>query len=252
MGCGKVVGRFRFRIAVTSTVDIWEPISQPAVIVGGHAIDYALTISRVSGNVSAIPATALMAAREDTIASLEPASGTRATKQGTTHHVTDLTTVTDKFLALPGVVARLAAAGQPGYVAGSLSVVLQACGAMVGTRQIEVSPSQSTAQPQFFPIGRVPAAGADKLRAAIVINGAKDLEHRFHARPVIDPEAPGPWSPIGVWTPVADGNSAVCTPDVAVGTLDAHHLEVALAVRATGGATSPAGFLRVAAGLSYH
>jgi hypothetical protein len=60
MGCGKVVGRFRFRIAVTSTVDIWEPISQPAVIVGGHAIDYALTISRVSGNVSAIPATALM------------------------------------------------------------------------------------------------------------------------------------------------------------------------------------------------
>ena len=252
MACGRVVGRFRFRVAVTSTVDMWEPIGQPLVIVGGHALDYALTISRVEGKVSAIPATALMVAREDTISSLEPATGSRATKQGTTHHVTDLAAVTDKFLALAGVVAKLTNAGQPGYVAGSLSVVLQACGTMFGTRQIEVSPSQSTAQPQFFPIGRVPAAGADKLRAAIVTNAAKDIEYRFHTRAVIDPDAPGDWTPIGSWRPVVDGNSAICTPDASVGKVDAHQVECALALRAREAGTSPAGFMRVAAGLSYH
>ena len=251
MGCGRVVGRFRFRTAVTSTVDTWEPIGQPLVIVGGHALDYALTIARVVGNVTAAPATALMAAREDNVASLEPASGARATKQGTTHHVTDLSAVTDKFLALPGVVAKLASGSSHGYVAGTLSVILQSCGTMVGTRSLEVSPGQSNAQPQFFPIGRVPASGADKLRAAIVANGAKGLEFRFHTRAVNDPDDPGTWSPVGAWTPLADGNSAIGTPDAAVGVIDAHQVELAFAVRAAAGATTPAGFVRVAAGLSY-
>jgi hypothetical protein len=253
MGCGRVVGRFRFRIAVTSAVDMWEPIGQPLVIVGGHALDYALTISRVTGSVSTIAATAMMTAREDMISSVEPAGGTRATAQGTTHHVTDLSAVTDKFLALPGVVARLTNVAQPGYVAGTLSVILQACGTMVGTRSIEVSP-QATSQPQFFPIGRVPAAGADKLRAAIVSNAAKDIEYRFHIRKVIDPDEPGDWTPNGSWAPLKDGNSAICTPDAPVGDVAAgsHQVELALALRTKASATSPSGFMRVAAGLSYH
>jgi hypothetical protein len=252
MGCGRVVGRFRYRVAVASTTDTWEPIGQPLVIVGGHALDYALTISRVVGNVAAVPATALMAAREDSIVSVEPASGTRAKAPGTTHHVTDLRSVTDKFLALPGVLARLAAAGSHGYVAGTLSVILQSCGTMIGTRQVEINPAQTVARPQFFPLGRVPASGADRLRAAIVANDAKAVEFRFHTRTLDDPDQPREWMPIGAWAPLADGNSAICTPDTGVGELDAHQVEVALAVRAASDDSAPSGFLRVAAGLSYH
>jgi len=253
MPCGRIVGNFRFRMAVPSTEDMWEPAGQPLIIVGGHALDYALTISRVTSNASAIAATALMVAREDIIVGIEPASGEWSRTQGTTHHVTDLALVKDKFFALPGVLAKLASAGPPGYIAGHLSVILQSCGTMIGMRSIEVSPNQTTPQVQFFPIGRVPASGGDKLRAAIVTNAANDIEYRFHGRGVNDPDAPGSWRPIGTWTPIPNGNSAICTPDTSISdlVLGNHLIECALALRMKSAGANPTGFLRVAAGLSY-
>lgn len=254
MACGQIVGKFRFRVAANSTVDTWEPIGQPLVIVGGRVLDYALTVSRLTENIEVAPATALMTARDDQIDVVEVASGERAVASGTTHHVTDLAKQTNRFLAQPGVAARLKAPGEPGYVTGTLSVILQSCGTLAGTRAIEVSPNQTNKRPQFFAIGRVPGAGAESLRAAIVSNSVKDVEYRFQARRVDDPDAPGSWVPLGAWKQIEDGHSAVCSSDIPIDgqVADGHQLECGVAVRArSGGAAAPNGFLRIAAGLSY-
>jgi hypothetical protein len=254
MACGRFVGRFRFRVPVQSSSEMWEPIGQPLVIVGGHTLDYAMTIATASDGATAIPATALMAAREDEIAEIRTASGDWSAKMGTTHHVSDLEGAPDRFLAQPGVFARLARDARPGYVAGTLSIVLHACGAMIGTRSIEAAANQTADRPQLFPIGRVPAAGADKLRAAVVANAVNGLEYRFEGRGVNDPDAPSAWRPITRWAFLEDDHSAICVPDAQVDALaprEHHQLEFAIAIRLRAGAENPSGFLRVAAGLSY-
>jgi len=77
MPCGRLVGRFRFRIPVVGTREMWEPVGNPLAIVGGHSLDYAMTIAAASGDVSAVPATALMAAREDDVAEIRKGLGDR-------------------------------------------------------------------------------------------------------------------------------------------------------------------------------
>ena len=178
MACGRTVGKFRFRVVAGSAADTWEPIGQPLVIVGGHVLDYALTVSTLTGGITVAPATALMVAREDQVDAIDVAGGPRATAPGTTHHVTDLTKVGNRFLAQPGVAASRGPVGDDGYATGTLSIILQSCGALVGTRAVEVNPNQTYERPQIYPIGRVPAAGAESLRAAIVYNSVNDLQHR--------------------------------------------------------------------------
>ncbi|MEQ1502629.1 MAG: hypothetical protein ABMB14_10380 [Myxococcota bacterium] len=248
------IGRFPFTISVSSINDQWEPLSKVMTIVGGQELDYALTVTRVTSNATAIAATGLMVARADTLFGVNAASGAYAGAAGTTHHATTLSTVTDKYLAQAGVLAKLASGATPGYISGWLSVVLRACSAQIGTREIEIDPGQTNAAPRYYPLGRVPASGADKLRAAIVSNAVKDLEYLFYVRGVNDPDAPGAWVAIGTWTGLTDGASAICTTDASVAAVTPtsyHQLEFALAIRLKAAGSGPAGFLRVIAGLSY-
>ncbi|MEQ1508413.1 MAG: hypothetical protein ABMB14_39650 [Myxococcota bacterium] len=254
MACGMTVGRFPFTSWVTSLNDQWNPVGKEMTIVGGQELDYALTLTRVTSNATAIAATALMAARPDVVFGVNAASGAYAGAQGSTHHVTTLSTVNDKYLAQAGVLTKLASGATPGYISGYLSVVLRACASRIGTREIEVDPNQTNGAPRTYRLGRVPASGADKLRAAIVTNAAKDLEYLFFVRGVNDPDAPGVWVAIGTWAALADGASAICTTDAAVSVVTPssyHMLEFGFAIRMKLGGSAPAGFVRVIAGLSY-
>jgi hypothetical protein len=224
------------------------------MIAGSKALDYALTIRQVTGNAAAIPATALMAARPEVVSSLAAASGTYTSTQTTTHHATDTSLVTDKFLAQAGVLAKLSSGTIQAYIAGELSVVHRACGTRIGVRKIEVISNQTNGAPQFYPLGRVPASGADKLRAALLANTINDIDYQFQVRGVNDPENPGSWTAIGSWTTLANGASATCTTDASVSGVSPgnyHTLEFAVALRLKTAGSGPAGFLSVGAGLSY-
>jgi hypothetical protein len=256
VACGSVLGQFPFTISVTSTQEVWQPVSRPIMIVGSKALDYALTIRQLTGGAVAIPATALMTARPEVIGSLAAASGSYANAQATTHHVTDTSGITNSFLAQPGLLAKLSGAGNASYISGVLSVIHRACATPIGSRAIEVDPRLTNAAPQTYPLGRVPASGGDKLRAAIVANAMNKIEYLFYVRGINDPDAPGAWVALNTstWTTIADGSSAICHADASVSSVtpaNYHLLEFAIALRLIAAQSGPAGFLRVAAGMSY-
>ena len=85
-------------------------------------------------------------------------------------------------------------------------------------------------------------------------NAVNDVDYLFYARGVNDPDNPGSWVAIGAWATLANGMNAICTTDATVSGVtpaNFHLLEFAVALRLKTGGANPAGFLRVAAGLSY-
>ena len=193
MACGRTVGKFRFRVVAGSAADTWEPIGQPLVIVGGHVLDYALTVSTLTGGITVAPATALMVAREDQVDAIDVAGGPRATAPGTTHHVTDLTKVGNRFLGAsrwwwrvqdPSVTTAM----PPARCRSSSSRAKRWSG-HVPSRRIPIKP---TSGPRSIQSVAVPAAGAESLRAAIVYNSVNDLQHRcsIAANPQERPPSP--------------------------------------------------------------
>jgi hypothetical protein len=86
-------------MVVPSIQDGWLQLGKPLLISGSKSLDYALTLTQVTGNATAIPATALLVARPEVIASIGAASGSYSNSATTTHHTTDTSLVTDEFLA---------------------------------------------------------------------------------------------------------------------------------------------------------
>lgn len=254
MACGNLLGRFAFSQLVPSTQDGWLQLGKTIQIVGSKSLDFALTLNQVAGLATAIPATALMVARPEVIYGITAASGSYASSAGTTHHTTDTSAVTAKFLGQFGILSKLSSGTTPGYVAGYLSVIHRICGTNIGSREIEIEPNQTNGAPKFYLLGRVPASGGDKLRAALIGNTINDIDYLFYVRGVNDPDNPGSWVAIGTWTTFSNGAFGICTTDASVSGVtpaNYHMLEFAIALRLKTGGTGPAGFLRVSAGLSY-
>jgi hypothetical protein len=231
------------------------PIGDPFPITGASGVDFSLTLSNVGSNGQAIPAVALIVARPELMDAPAAASGSYGTATGTTHHITDLSGVSNKFMAQAGVFVSLASGTTPTFLTGILRANLVACSRAVGRRAIEVPSNQTYADPTMYLLGRVPASSANNLRAALIMEGSKDIEYRFMVRGVNDPDAPGSWTALGtVYTAFSDGNSATCAADVSVSGVSPssyHTLEFGLALRMRSGGSSPAGQLRVMATLSY-
>jgi hypothetical protein len=241
-------------MVVPTTQDGWLQLGKPLLITGSKSLDYALTLTQVNGLATAIPATALMVARPEVIFGITAASGSYATATGTTHHTTDTSAVTDKFLAQFGILSKLSSGTTQGYVAGYLSVIHRMCGTSIGSRSIEIEPNQTNGAPKYYLLGRVPASGADKLRAAIVGNAVNDIDYLFYVRGVNDPDNPGSWVAIGTWATFSNGAFGICTTDASVSGVtpaNYHLLEFAVALRLKTAGANPAGFLRVSAGLSF-
>lgn len=106
-GCGMILGQFPFSMTVTSMDVQWRPLGKPILLVGRWSIDYAMTIQQVTGNAVAIPATGLCVARPEKLSGVNAASGSYQGTQDTTHHATDTSAVTDKWLAQCGVFGKL-------------------------------------------------------------------------------------------------------------------------------------------------
>lgn len=253
MACGRVLGRFPFSMVVPSVQDGWMQLGKPMLISGSKSLDYALTLTQLTGLATAIPATALMIARPEVIFGITAASGSYSNTITTTHHATDTSLVTDKFLAQFGIFSKLSAGTTPGYVAGYLSVVHRTCGTSIGSRAIDIEPNQTNGAPKYYLLGRVPASGADKLRAAIVGNAVNDIDYLFYVRGVNDPDNPGSWVAIGTWATFTNGMFGICTTDASVSGVtpaNYHLLEFAIALRLKAAGANPGGFLRVSAALS--
>jgi hypothetical protein len=255
MGCPKPLFVIPFEMFPTSTDNLWKPLGRPVHIVGSSGFDFALTGVRVGGNARAIPAVSLIPARETMPDSPSAATGSYTSSQTTVHTTFSLSSATDKFLAQIGVFCNLSSGATPGYFAGILRADIAQCGLLVGRRKIEVSSLQDVANPSVYIIGRCPASGADKVRGALIIDGAKDIEFRVYARGVNDPDAPGAWVALGAgWTSITDGNTAVCYGDTAVSGVtpsDYHRLELAIFVRLKSGGSNPAGFITASLGMGY-
>lgn len=256
MGCPRLVVDVPFRIWVASAADVWESLGGVVGIAGATAFDYRLTVSRITGNVRAIPAAQLIEARDDVPGSPTAAGATYATAVGSTHHSTDLTAATDRYLARVGVLANLSGGTTAGYVEGRLAVYVAQCHTVIGQRRIEIPAAQTNGAPTTVVIGRVPAPSADKVRAAVVATDVKDVEYVFAVRGVNDPEAPGSWVVLnaGTYTALVDGNSATCASDKSVSTVvpgNYHDLDVGFRFRTKAAGSNPTGVLRVAAAMSY-
>ena len=252
--CGVVIVDEEFELAVPSTQVVPTMLGKRFLFVGAKDIDFRLTIYRITSNVQAVAAIADMIARGDLVASLNNATGTVASSAAIWHFTYDCTTTTTKFLGQAAVAAQLASGTTAGYVKGRLRGVLRACQNGAGNRMIEIDPNQTNGAPHVYPLGRVPASGADKVRAAIIANAVKDIEVIVYVRGIVDPEAPGSWVAIGTYTALADGASAICIADASMsGVTPAsyHELEIGLAVRLKSGGSAPAGFLKALAGVSY-
>lgn len=236
---------------------MWLSLGPSFQIPGGDAVDFALTVQRVTGDAQAIPGTQTAAAIEQNPDAPSAASGSyNATSGSTTHHQTDLSSTTNKMIARGGVIVKLGAGATPGWIEGTLSVMLSACAKNIGTRSIEIPAALATATPSFYILGRVPACNAGSLRAALVSTDANDLQYLFFVRGVNDPDAPGTFVALngGTWTDITDGNTAVCVADLSVSGVtpaNYHQLDVMIAIRLKSGGSGPTGIVRVAAAMSY-
>lgn len=254
MACGVTLFSEEFDLPIPSTQANVKFLGPKFALVGAKDVDFLLELYRLTSNGQVVPVVADMIARTDLVSTLNNATGTVGTAAGAWHFVYDCTTTTNKYFGQCGIAGQLASGTTPGYAKGRLTAILRACAAPGGGRQIEVDPNQTFAAPHIYPLGRVPAAGADKVRLALVVNAAKDLEYVILARGVVDPEAPGAWVTIGSFAALSDGASGVCTTDASLsGVTPAsyHLLELAVAVRMKSGGSAPAGFVKAVAGVSY-
>ncbi|MEZ5333596.1 MAG: hypothetical protein R2991_16535 [Thermoanaerobaculia bacterium] len=256
MPCPMVVGRFPFALPVTSSEESWQPLSKPLVIVGGESLDFALTISRATGNAKGIPGAAYLTARPDISGTPSEASGSYSGSQGTTHHAFDLSGTDDEYFAQAGILTKLDGGSTAGFIQGYLSVHLRACAMPIGQRFVEVRGDQTTT-PSTDLLGRVPASGAASLRAALVCNGINDIEYRFFVRGVNDPEEPeSTWTGLGAgYTALPESTPmAICQSDLSVSGVtpsNFHELDFSIRLKLTGGGSTPTGSVKVSAGLSY-
>jgi len=255
MACPHTLFSMEFEMTLTSPDDIWRPLGGPVVIAGASGFDLLVTLRTVSGNARVIAAWQPIAARPNAGGTVTAAAGSYTSTVTSTKNTIDTSGVNDKFLAQLGVLGNLTTGTTPAYVTGVLTARVSRCMKMLGERRIQASGSSTNANPDMYLLGRVPAANASELRAALVADGMKDMEYRFFVRGCLDPETPGAWVALNSgYTGFTDGNSAVCHSDTAVSTVipaNWHDLEFAIALRMKSGGTAPSGFLRVLAALSY-
>ncbi len=255
MGCPRELFELPFTVQVPGTGTAFVALGDPFPIAGASSVDFALTVSNLGANARAVPALALIVARKEVMSNPTAASGAAATAAGTTHHSSDLSATTDKFLAQAGMIVDVSTGSAPSWVTGMLRATLSSCARVVGVRSIEVPGSLSTSDPTYYVLGRTPAASANKLRASLVMVGSKDVEYRWLVRGVNDPQAPDAWVALGVgYTSFSDGNSATCFADTSVSAVtpgNYHQLDLGLALRKKSGGSAPAGQLRATSALSY-
>jgi hypothetical protein len=258
MACPRVVGTFPFSIPVFAGGDMYLPLSPFTGITGGGEYSFATTVTRVTGNATVIPAVQMAAAVESAPGAWAVAVSNTSNAVGTVHTAYSLASVTDRYLARTGVMAKLSGGSTPGFIEGFVSVVLSTCATSAGQRRFEVPPGVSATVPVWLPLGRVPASGASKLRATFVLQSVADLAYLFWVRGVLDPDAPDAWVSLndGTYTnfsPVA-GNVAICVGDLSlsgVSPANFQFLDVMASLRMKSGGTLATGMGTVAATVSY-
>lgn len=255
MACPRHLFRVPFEIFLQGTNDMFIPLGREFNITGATAVDFAVTVSRVTGTARVVGAVALITARPEEMDAPAQAAGGYTSTQTTTHNTFDLSTVTNKYLAQAGIIGNLSSAGSPAYASGYVDVTVSQCMAMVGQRKIEVTPQLDTTNPTYFVIGRVPANSANEVRAAVIAEGIQNVDYRFVVRGVNDPDAPGAWQALGAgYTTLGAGNSGTCYPDTALSgaitPANFHQLEFGLALKKTATGTAE-GQIRVALTQSY-
>ena len=213
MACPRFLCRLGFNVSVTSTTDIFLPLGTPAKITGGAALDFAITVTRVGGNARAVPAVALIAARVENWDPPAAATGGYTSTQITNHNVTDLSAVTDKFLAQIGVIANLFYDLGTRRANGDCTMGLGRYGYLFLTIAAGGCHPERAVPPPISPPENIPSPVDTGLECVFP---SENLEHGDVDSPLVSgcPVELKRWSFTGGWGPP---NSLVCQSETGVG-----------------------------------
>jgi hypothetical protein len=250
------IGTWPFVIRVTSTSAIQVLLSDPFDIPGGQKLVLLVEIDMAGSDAEGRPIVALCEANPRVLDSIT-AVGTATDVNARFEH--DLSSTTGSYTVRVGMAGNLDSSSTPGELRGRLTAILYANKVDVGERDIEVPPGL-TSSPSLFYLGRIPATGLSKLRAALYGSGftANTVQWELYVRGVNDPA-----SPANSFVRAKSGGSAtafgssvnpnVCSDDVTVDNItvaDFAWVDVALALT-IGSSSGPTGMLHVKVGGSY-